>query len=139
MSVWNYCLLGKGFYSSSINISFYFLGCKFLNFLLQFKDFFLFIVGHCWNKCAAPWGFETWLVCEIQESLMLNILEISSQLKSLFLFEYSCYECTWLYLKYVILPSEIFFLVPWIFLNNFLSFISVIHTYHCQVGSDSKQ
>ena len=69
---------------------------------------------------------------------MLNTLEISSRPKSLFPFEYSCYECTWLYLKYVILPSEIF-LVPWIFLNNFLSFISVIHTYHCQVGSDSKQ
>ena len=45
MSVWNYCLLGKGFYSSSINISFYFLGCKFLNFLLQFRDFFVY----CWT------------------------------------------------------------------------------------------
>ena len=37
---------------------------------------------------------------------MLSTLETSSKVKALFLFEYDCYESTWLYLKYIILPSE---------------------------------
>lgn len=58
---------------------------------------------------------------------MLNTLEISSRPKSLFPFEYSCYECTWLYLKYVILPSEIFFSA--LDLPQQLPFIYLCNTY----------
>ena len=138
MSVWNYCLLGKGFYSSSINISFYFLGCKFLNFLLQFRDFFVY----CWTvskQMCSTVGL--WDLTSLWNPGVTNV-EYSQDLLSAKIFVSLWIQLLWMHLaifKICNFAFRDFFLMPWIFLNNFLSFISVIHTYHCQVGSDSKQ